>query len=64
MTIENHGKKFEVKENHGSWTLATKYGKIDLLYNVPKSDAPTLDELKNYVEESGLFQGGQKNGEK
>lgn len=55
MLIEKNGKVFEVKENPNSWTLTTKYGKIDVAYNVPKLDAPTLEELMEYVAESELF---------
>lgn len=55
MTIEKNGKIYAARENKESWTVSTKYGHIDVTYNVPKADCLTFDDLKAYVVESDLF---------
>ncbi len=55
MTIEKNGKIYTAKENKASWTVSTKIGHIDVVYNVPKDDCPTFDALKAYVVASDLF---------
>lgn len=55
MTIEKNGKVYTVRENKNSWTVSFKFGRVSLVYNVPKADSPTFDDLKAYVVESDLF---------
>lgn len=55
MTIEKNGNVYTVKENKASWTVSTTIGRIDVVYNVPKADCPTLDTLKAYVAANDLF---------
>lgn len=55
MTIEKNDKTYKVKENKASWTVSTTIGCVDVTYNVPKADCPTIDALKAYVAASELF---------
>ena len=55
MTIEKNSKIYTAKENVASWTISTKYGNIEVSYNVPKADCPTFESLKAFVAESKLF---------
>lgn len=55
MKIEKNGKIYDVRENKASWTLSTKYGKIEVSYNVPKADCPDFNTLKAYIIASDLF---------
>ena len=55
MTIEKNGKVYTVRENKNAWTVSIKFGRVSLVYNVPKADSPTFDDLKAYVVESDLF---------
>lgn len=55
MTIKKNGKVYTVRENKNSWTVSTKFGRVSLVYNVPKTDCSTFDDLKAYVAESDLF---------
>lgn len=55
MIIEKNSKIYTAKENVASWTISTKYGNIEVSYNVPKADCPTFESLKAFVAESKLF---------
>lgn len=55
MIIEKNGKIYTIRENKTSWTISTTIGRVDVSYNVPKSDYPTFDALKAYVVASDLF---------
>ena len=55
MTIEKNGKIYTAKENVASWTISTKYGNIEVAYNIQKADCPTFESLKAFVAESKLF---------
>lgn len=55
MKIEKNGNVYIVKETPTTWTLARQIGSIPVKYTVKKLDCPTLDALKDFVNENNAF---------
>lgn len=55
MIIEKNDKLYNVTEYTKSWTLSINIGGVPVNYKVSKTDCPTWDELKVFVEENSIF---------
>lgn len=51
--------EYTIKENTTTWTVSSRHGKLELSYNLPKEELPTIDDVKRYIEQHHLF-GGNK----
>lgn len=52
--------EYQIRENSNSWTVTSTVGKVEVSFNISKTDAPTLTALKEYVKINRLF-GENKN---
>lgn len=56
MKIEKNGRIFSVIETEKSWKLTEEKGSaLSVTYNIPKENAPSAEELKDYVSSNELF---------
>lgn len=56
MKIEKNGRIFSVTETETNWKLSEEKGRtMSVTYNIPKENAPTAEELRDYVLSSELF---------
>ncbi len=53
--IKKNEKTYDVTESKTMWSLSTRYGKIEVVCNVPKTDCRTVAELRDFVSGSNLF---------
>lgn len=50
MKIEKGGRIYTVKENKSSWVMERKIGSVTVSYMVNKKDCPTVEDLKQFIE--------------
>lgn len=55
MVIEKNEKKYEVRENAKSWSIALRSGALSVTFNVSKDICETEEDVRQYVEREAVF---------
>ena len=55
MIIEKGSKQYEVKELTHDWAVVAKVGKLTTDIRISKAACPTLENLKNYIQQENIF---------
>ena len=55
MKIEKNDIIYNVTENNQSWTITRTAERVDISYNIKKSDCPTFEILKSFINENSVF---------
>ena len=53
--IKKGDKNYEVTENKSQWTVHLSYGNLKVAYKISKKDCPTIEELKEFIEQNDVF---------
>lgn len=53
--IKKADKIYEVTENKSQWTVRLSNGKVKVAYQISKKDCPTIEDLKEFVEQNDAF---------
>lgn len=53
--IKKDDKNYEVTESKSQWTVRLSNGKVKVEYQISKKDCPTLEDLKEFIEQNDAF---------